>query len=152
MNVNHINPFIEAFGLVMGQLGFSETKHGTLSVKERNISCSGIILVVGIIGDLKGNVVYVIDTEDAKKIASVMMMGMPVNELDDLSKSSLSELSNILSANAATQFSKTGALVDISTPTLLHGEDISVTMSSEKVLCVQLLADGIPMEANISFA
>lgn len=151
MDVKFVNPFIEAFGHVMGQLGFGKASHGALSVKERQITCSGIILVIGITGDLKGNIVYVIDAENAKKIASTMMMGMPVNELDEMSKSSLSELSNMLSANAATFFSKIGVLIDISTPTLFHGEGIEVTMSSDKVLCIPLLANGIPVEANISF-
>lgn len=151
MKVEYINPFIESFSHVMNQIGFTKTENGALSVKDKYISCTGIVLVVGIIGDLKGNVVYVIDPSDAKKIASAMMMGKPINELDEISKSSLSELSNILSANAATHFSKTGVLIDITTPTLFHGEDIIVTMSSEKVLCVQLLADGIPVEVNISF-
>ena len=151
MNVKYINPFIEAFGHVMGQLGFKEIKNGTLTAKGKHLVCSGIVLVVGIMGDFRGNVVYVIDMEDAKKIASTMMMGKPVDKLDEISRSSLAELSNMLSANAATFFSKMGVLIDISTPTLLQGEDFDVMMCSEKVLCLQLLADGIPVDVNISF-
>ena len=151
MNVQLINPFIESFKYVMGHIGFSETKIGQLSVKPKQLNCSGVMLIVGVVGDVKGNIVYVIDRENAKKIASAMMMGMPVEELDDMSKSSLSELSNMLSANAATGFSKSGLLIDISTPTFLEGEDIAFTMSSDKVLCVELLADGMSVEVNLAF-
>ena len=151
VNVEFVNPFISSFGHVMKQLGFSEVKNGALSVKGRQISCTGIVLVIGVLGNLKGNIVYVISYEDAKKIASTMMMGMPVDTLDDMAKSSLSELSNMLSANAATNLSSVGVLIDISTPTLLDGEEIGVTMSSDQVLCVQLLADGHVVEVNISF-
>ena len=151
MNVKLINPFVESFNHVMGQLGFSDIKTGDLSVKGREIICSGVILVVGIVGDIKGNIVYVMGIEEAKQVASTMMMGMPVTELDAISTSSLSELSNMLSANAATNFSKVGYIVDISTPTFIQGDDIKIAMGSDKVLCVQMHASGIPMDVNISF-
>ena len=151
MDVNLINPFIDSFGHVMGQLGFSDIKRGNISVKGQKISGAGVVLAVGIVGQIKGNVVYIIDLEDAKKIASKMMMGMPIAELDEMSRSCLAELSNMLSANAATGFSKAKVLVDISPPSFYQGENISINMSSGKVICVQLIADGILVEVNISF-
>ncbi len=63
-----------------------------------------MICIVGIVGDIKGNIVYSIDSEDALKIASTMMMGMEINVLDDMAKSAISELTNMLTANAATFF------------------------------------------------
>lgn len=152
MDANYVNTFIDSFNHVMTQLGFSSIERGNLSVKGKVISAKGIILAVGLVGQLKGNVIYIMDKESAKKIASKMMMGMPVDELDDMAKSSLSELSNMLSANAATGFSKSGILIDISPPSLLEGDEVNVTMSSEKVLGITLMADGIPLEINISLA
>lgn len=151
MDVKYVNPFIESFATVMPQLGFGSTKKGNLSVKGRDIVYSGVIIIVGIVGAIKGNLVYCIDMEDAKKIASTMMMGMPVDKLDDLAQSALSELTNILTANAATCFSAMDIAIDISTPTLLYGNNVSVKMSSNQVLCIQLLANEIPMDINISF-
>lgn len=151
MDVNHVNPFISAFASVMPQLGFNTVKKGALSVKGKELLSSGVIIVLGIVGAIKGNVVYSIDMEDAKKIASSMMMGMPVNDLDEMAQSALAELTNMLTANAATCFADLGMSIDISTPTLLHGKNISLKMSSNQVLCVQLLADGIPIEVNIAF-
>ena len=151
MDVNHVNPFMESFLNVMPQLGFSSVQKGNLSVKGKDLLSSGVIIIVGIVGAIKGNIVYSIDLEDAKKIASTMMMGMPVNELDEIAQSALSELTNMLTANAATRFSVLGIPIDISTPTLLHGNNIALKMSSNQVLCIQLLADNIPIEVNIAF-
>ncbi|MFA9462709.1 MAG: chemotaxis protein CheX [Velocimicrobium sp.] len=151
MDVKHVNPFIESFAMVMPQLGFSNVRKANLSAKGQEIVCSGVIIIVGIVGVIKGNVVYCMDTENAKKIASTMMMGMPVTELDEMSKSALSELTNMLTATAATNFSKIGIEIDISTPTLLYGKSISVKMSSKQVLSIQLLADEMPIEVNIAF-
>lgn len=151
MDVKHVNPFIESFTNVMPQLGFGNIQRGNLAVKSQELIYSGVIIIVGIVGAIKGNVVYCINLEAAKKIASTMMMGMPVDELDEMSRSALSELTNMLTANAATSFSNLGISIDISTPTLLYGENISVKMSSNQVLSIQLFADEHPIEINIAF-
>lgn len=151
MDVKLVNPFVEAFVNVMPMLGFQDVKKGNLSLKGKELNSSGVLIIVGIVGSVRGNVVYSFSMEDAKKIASTMMMGMPVSELDDMSKSALSELTNMLTANAATSFSNMDMLIDISTPTLLHGTNVSVKMSSDQVLCIQLIANDIPIDVNISF-
>jgi chemotaxis protein CheX len=151
VDVKLVNPFIESFFGVMPQLGFSEVQKGNLSLKGKDLKSSGVVIIVGIVGEIRGNVVYTMDFESAKKIASTMMMGMPVSELDDIAKSALSELTNMLTANAATNFSNLGISIDISTPTLLHGDNISAKMSSNQVLCIELLANNIPIEINIAF-
>ncbi|MGB4657990.1 MAG: chemotaxis protein CheX [Mobilitalea sp.] len=151
MDVKYVNPFVESFRVVMPQLGFSTIQKGDLSVKGAELISSGVIIIVGVVGEIRGNVVYTIDMETAKKIASTMMMGMPVNEFDEMAKSALSELTNMLTANAATYFSTLGITIDISIPTLLYGDNISIKMSTSQVICIQLLADDNPIEVNIAF-
>jgi len=151
MDVKHVEPFLESFRHVMGQFGFASIRTGNLSKKGKELTGSGILLIVGIVGELKGNLVYIISPESAKKIASAMMNGTPVPQLDSMAKSAISELTNMLAAHAATGFSKIGVHIDISTPTFLQGESISITMASEKVLCLQLIADDATVDINISF-
>jgi len=151
VDVKYTNPFIESFKTIMPQLGYSQIRNGGLTDENQELVHSGVNIIVGIVGEIKGNVVYSMDLETAKKIASTMMMGMPVDELDDMSNSALSELANMLTAGAATAFYQIGIKVDISTPTLLYGEKISIKMSSSKVLCVELIADDIEIKANIAF-
>ncbi|AKN32009.1 chemotaxis protein CheX [Clostridium carboxidivorans P7] len=149
MDANHVNPFIEAFFNVMPQIGFTNIeKKGVILNKE--IKSKGVIINLGIVGDAKGNVVYITDIESGKKIASKMMMGMPVNELDDMAQSALSELTNMLTANASINLSEIGVNVNISTPTLLYGEDIQIKMNVDKILCIQLTVDDIPIDVNIA--
>lgn len=150
MDVKHINPFIESFTNVMPELGFSSAQIGNLSTKDKEVISSGVVVIVGIVGAIRGNVVYSIDIEAAKQIAATMMCDS-VEELDDTALSAISELTNMLTAHAATAFSNIGIIIDISTPTMLQGENVSIKMSSEQVLCVQLLADDIPIEICISF-
>jgi chemotaxis protein CheX len=134
----------------MPQLGFANTRIGKLSVKLKEVVKTGVLVVIGIVGDIKGNAVYSIDIEDAQKIASTMMMGAPVDSFDDMAKSAISELTNMLTATAATFFSNSGITVEISTPTLLHGENMSANMNADPILCVPLFGDDVAIELNIS--
>ncbi|MDK2966951.1 MULTISPECIES: chemotaxis protein CheX [Lacrimispora] len=152
MDVKYINPFIEAFLSVMPQLGFGKVEKTNLSLKDSNLTYTGVIMTVGIVGEMKGNVVYYLDLENAKKVASTMMMGMPVDEFNEMAQSAISELANMLTANAATFFANIGITVDISTPTLLYGDQVAVKMNSSQILCIQLLADDIPFDINIAFS
>ena len=151
MDVKHVNPFIESFSNVMPEIGFGSVQIGNLSAKTAEITSSGVIVIVGVVGAVRGNVVYALELEAAKQIAEVMMMGEPVEEFDETAKSAISELTNMLTAHAATAFSNIGIVIDISTPTMLEGDNIAIKMSSNQVICVQLFADNTPIEINISF-
>jgi chemotaxis protein CheX len=150
MDVKVINPFVASITSVLPQLGFQNIVRKDIKLKSKKIKSSGVIMVIGIVGDRKGNVAYGIDMEGAKKIASIMMMGMPVNELDDMSKSALSELSNMLTANASINFSNDDINVDISVPTLMYGDDIEVNMNSEQIVSVGFDVDGVLFEINVA--
>ncbi len=149
MVVNYINPIIASFENVMPQLGFSDVRRKDVSIKGRLIESPGVVIIIGLMGDIKGNIIYSIVTEDAKKIASTMMMGMPVNDFDEMAQSAISELVNMLTANVATNFAEENININISTPTLVHGEFVA-NASSDKVVCVPMDVNGIIIEANIS--
>lgn len=150
MDVKYVNPFIDAVTSVMPQLGFKEIVKGNLSVKNNNLKSKGVMILVGMVGDIKGNIVYSITIEDGKKIASTMMMGMPVEELNDVAESALSELSNMLTANASSNLEKIGIQVNISTPTLMYGENVDAKMNVKNVLCLELIIDNMPLEINVA--
>lgn len=150
MDVRLINPFIGAVTGIMPQIGFSNITRKGISLKEKKFMVSGVVLTLGIVGDKKGNVVYSIDMDGAKKIASTMMMGMPVEQLDDMSKSALSELSNMLTANASINFSNDGINVDISVPTMMYGEEIEINLQKDNIVCIDFDVDGIVLSVNVA--
>ncbi|SFD13396.1 chemotaxis protein CheX [Clostridium uliginosum] len=149
MDVNHINPILDSFTNVMPQLGLTDVQKKGISLKGRFIKSPGVMIILGIIGDIKGNIIYGISMDDAKQIASTMMMGMPVNNFDELAQSAISELTNMLTANASINFSKENININISTPTLIHGE-FTANASSDKVVCIEMLINGMTVEVNVS--
>jgi len=151
VDVKYAAPFLAAFQNVLPQIGFQIINQGEVIIKGKNLRTDGILIIVGLVGDLKGNVVYSMSMDDAKKIASKMMMGMPVDEFGEMAQSALSELANMLTANASTEFSKENVSMSISTPTLMYGKDITTKLSTENILCAEVgLDDGISVEINIS--
>lgn len=150
MDIKHINPFIDALLTILPQFGFKNIAKKGLGLKSRSVKSKGVMILVGIVGDIKGNIAYNLDVESAKKIVSSMMMGFTITELDDMAQSALSELTNIITANVSINFSEMGIQTNISTPTLMYGEDFEAKLNSDKVLSIELDIDGIPFELNIS--
>ena len=149
MDVNYINPILNSFANVMPQLGLVNVEKKGISLKGRFIESPGVVIIVGIVGDIRGNVIYGLNLKDAKKIASTMMMGMSVEKFDELAQSAISELTNMLTANIATNFSNDNININISTPTLVHGKFIA-NATTDKVVCVEMDVDGMVIEVNIS--
>lgn len=148
MDAKLINPFLQSFNDIMPQLGF-EIERGEISLKEK-IGGTGITISVGLTGDVKGNVIYILSEESGKGIASKMMMGTPVDTLDDMAKSALSEMANMLTANASINYSNDGINTDISTPLLVTGRDLEIKVDTDKIMCIEMKADGMIVEINIS--
>lgn len=99
------------------------------------------ICIIGVTGEMRGQVLIAMTEENTCAIASKMCM-MEVKTIDDFASSAISELGNMIMGNAATVFSSNGIGIDITPPTLSHGE-VSFTTNYAKTLCVPMVfADG----------
>lgn len=152
VSVELINPFISASQSVLRDMSQISTKMGKPYLKNPEYEGEVVSIIIGITGELRGQVIFSLKEEKACQIASSMMMGMPVNELNDMAKSAVSEMSNMILGNAATIFSTKGITVDITPPNLVMGSNMSFTVSDSKTICVPLdLEDGETLlELNIA--
>lgn len=150
MDAKLINPFIDAFVTVMPQMGFQNITKSSVTVKEKSASSLGVTVLVGITKQIRGNVAYNMPEDTAKFIASTMMCGMPVENFDDMAQSAIAEMSNMLTATAATNLAALGLETDISTPTVTVGEGFSVKISNEQYLCISMQIENRPLDINIA--
>ena len=150
MDAKLVNPFVDAFVAVMPQMGFPEPKRAKMSVKTKNAISLGVAVIVGFTKQLRGNIVYNMSEDTAKFIASTMMMGMPVENFDEMAQSAISEMSNMLTANAATNLTGMGLKVDISTPSLSIGPNFQVKISDDNYLTVDMDLGGHLVELDIA--
>ena len=74
----------------------------------------------------------------------------PVAEFDAMAQSAISEMSNMLTANAATNLTGMGFEVDISTPSLSIGKNFQVKISDSQYLTVEMDLGGHIVELDIA--
>lgn len=150
INVDYINPFLMAATAIMKDACQMEMKIGRPYVKTTEFERDSVIIMIGVTGEMRGQVIIAFSYERALDIASRMMMGMPVTELDDMSRSAISELGNMIMGNAATILSTKGIGVDITPPSLCRGA-MEISQSYTKNICIPLSTDsGVTMELDIA--
>jgi len=141
MNIDFINPFIEASQTVLKQIASIDAKLGKVYLKESPYKSDSILILVGLTGSIRGQAIFSMSKNLAMSIASSMMFGMPVTELDEISKSAISELTNMILGNAATLLYNRGTDVEITPPSLLMGDNMTISPNKMKTVCVPLLLD-----------
>lgn len=147
MEAKYDEAFSHAVFDVMSQFGLESIK--ILDNQHRKDGNSPDVNVkFSITGDVHGNVVYSMGETLAKKIAS-LMMGMGVEDFDDLAKSAVCELGNMLAANGCTGLASQGITSDISTPQFLNGEENS-PFNDSNCDFVELEADELPFFISLS--
>ena len=151
MDVDHINPFIQASRTVMKSVANTDVSLGKVYLKSSPYSSETIVIVVGLMGELRGQVIFSMDKSVALKIASAMMMGMPITELDEMSKSAIAESANMILGNAATLLYDKGIKIEITPPSLMMGDNIQISTPNMKTLCIPLiLSTGGTIELDIA--
>jgi chemotaxis protein CheX len=149
MDARCINPVIDAFREILPQLGLADIQRGSVSVGTNSVESLGVTVIIGMTKGLRGNVAYNMTEATAMAVASAMMGGMTVTQFDELPQSAISELVNMVTANAAIRFEQMGILVDISPPSLIVGVDFRARLLQEKFLVIEMLANGHLIQLNL---
>lgn len=150
MDAKLVNPIIEAFMDIMPQMGFPMPMRKRIYLRDRNIISNGVTLTVGFTKQMHGKVIYNMTADTARYIASTMMLGVPVTKFNDLAQSALREMSNMLTARAATNYTKLGIEVDITTPELVIDEDHTIKVSDSHYLNVEMEVGGHKVDIALS--
>lgn len=126
LDVAHVNPFLQSSLSVIEMMTQVKMSVGKPSIAKLDFPGTTVILQVGVTGVLKGQVLMVMTEDRAKFFASKMMMGAPVEVLDEMAKSALCELSNMIMGNTATLFSTGGIAMDITPPISMQGQNLTL--------------------------
>jgi chemotaxis protein CheX len=140
VRVEYINAFIKASTEVLNNFVSDKFTVGKPFIRNNPFPTKEIVIILGITGDIKGQAVFSLTEEIAKKVASAMMMGMPVEEIDEMAKSALSELGNMIMGNSATLLFNAGMKIDITPPSLVKGTAIEITSAGMETICVPLVS------------
>ena len=115
MKAEHINPFVLFVSKIMKDMCMIDITIGKPSMRSSAFAADDSLIKLGLVGSIQGEVILVFNHQTALGIVSKMMM-MPVQTIDEIGQSALSELGNMVAGNAATVFANNGTAVDITPP------------------------------------
>lgn len=149
MNAEHINVFLMATSKILQDMCGYNPKIGKPSVKNCDFMDDTLVIMIGVTGEMKGQVMLSFEDAVACDIAGKMMM-MPVQELDDVSTSAICELGNMIMGNASTVFSVEGIGIDITPPTICKGNVLFKGVAANLSIPVFYDGDTKKIDLNLS--
>lgn len=141
MKAEYINSFYAAANDVFKLMLDLEVKRGELSVVEGLASSKEANILLGVTGDVSGNVFFSFPKDMTLEMVKIMA-GMEMEEIDVFVSSALGEVANIIGGNAVTNLTNYNYKCDITPPQIIVGEYKSMSMSNQKAIV-------IPMETEI---
>lgn len=141
LDIRYINPFLQSSKNIFQTIGQVDLEVGKPSVTSLEFGINTLLIELGIIGAMKGQVIFAMTLETAKEIAGMMMMSGPVPELDEMAYSALGELGNFILGNTATIFFNQDIQIDITPPITMLGDKL-VLRTEQTPFKVPLLRDG----------
>ncbi len=149
MRVEYINPFVEAAYNVLSEVLGVEIKRGNLYLKSATKSVMGVAAIVGLAGEVEGRVLFDMSKVTAIKIASAMNME-ELQEFDDLAKATITELANMITAQAVTKLHDLGFRFDLTPPALISGDNMEVSDKEVEALIVPMESELGNIEINVA--
>jgi chemotaxis protein CheX len=127
MKVEVINPFIEASQSVFKMLCGIEVTLGRIYLRNSSFSVNQVVVMIGLVGKIRGKVYFELSIDTTKRMASIMMGGIPIVELDEIGKSAISEVVNMIMGNTSMIFANKNINIDITPPSLFMKEKIEIS-------------------------
>ncbi|MFC4810803.1 chemotaxis protein CheX [Paenibacillus sp. GCM10023250] len=142
MKAEYINPFLESAKIVIEQVIQIRPSTGQLGIKDIKFVENYIWIQIGINGQMNGDIVFGLSEQVALKMVSAMMGGYTVAVMDEMGKSAISELGNMISGNASTILYNQGVRVDITPPKVIHSAQ-TAGFTATRALTIPLIMEGI---------
>lgn len=149
MKAEYINPFLIATQNIVKNMAQIDLRMTGTTVKTVPTFSKNVVIMLGVTGKLKGTIAIGMDTKLAKQIAS-NMMGYKVEELDEISKSALRELCNIIVGQVGITFEGMSKRIDITPPALMMGDNISISHQESPLLSIKFSYKNMEMDLDIA--
>ena len=121
MEANHVNAITRAAkSILVNHLNLDIKVHPAF-VQKKSIPSNDISVILGINGELEGQIICTMDSEMAKYIIGSMMGGMAIESIDEMGWSAIQEFGNWVAGTTATEISKENCIIDVTPPVINEG-------------------------------
>lgn len=141
MDVRFVNPFVVSAVSLLKEMADINLEKGNLEKGLGRILISGYGVVIGVTGDVAGQILYEFPEKFAYDITEILNNKKrgefgSEEEFIDMSESTINELGNMISGKAITMLSREGINCVITPPTLFHGVGIEVISKNLETILV----------------
>lgn len=127
MKAEHVNLFLTSAGSVISTMCGDTPTFKKPFLRQASYSIDDLNVIIGVTGDLRGQMIMSMSKQTAKNVASRMMGGMEVTELDEIALSAVGELGNMIAGNAGRLLGEAKLRIDIAPPAVLEGSGVRVS-------------------------
>ena len=150
MAFQHLDSFVKAAYQVVQTMVTPVIQSGRPFFNENPLQKYEVSVLVGVLGDVQGQVICGMSEATACSITG-RMLGYEVSKMDEMSKSAICELKNIIIGNASTNLSLIGLRCNITPPILLSGGAVPDFLKHiQTALAVPLDTGCGPIEMNLA--
>jgi chemotaxis protein CheX len=136
MDVQLVNPFIDATIHVLSSLAFTEAHVGKPYVKKDTVAQGDVSGVVGLTGETRGTISVTFSRKCILTIVS-KMFGEEITEINDEVKDAVGEILNIVSGHGRQKLQGLGKSLKGGIPTVITGKNHVIThMTSKPVIAI----------------
>lgn len=149
MNIDFINPFVEASYEILKEVLQVEIRREDIYLKSRVSNIKGIAALIGLFGQVEGRLILDMTPDTAVKIAS-KMLGENLEAVDEMVVNVITEIANMITANAITKLHNRGYNLDLTPPSIIRGSDVEITDKDLEALVVPLSMQYGLVEINVA--
>ncbi len=137
MRYDYVQPFVSSAQEILQRVLSCDIRAGSIRLSPAAVPGSGVTAIVGITGEGEGRVLFDMTRDTAVAIAAEMN-SEPQHELTTLVKESLSELAGMMTGRAISVLNDKGHSLRVSPPTLIAGDNVSITDAAIETMIVPL--------------
>jgi chemotaxis protein CheX len=140
MNVKFLNPFVDAAFEVLQVETQVKMTRGALGLEKEPYISDDVTVIISLIGQVEGNVLYSMSKITAINLAG-RIMGEKMEQFTHLAQSGIAELGNVITGRASVKLSEAGYESTISPPTMLLGKGAVISTLDFARLVVPMEGD-----------
>lgn len=151
MDVNLINPFIEATLNVLETMASTKAQNGKPYLKKDEVARGDVSGVIGMTGETKGTVSVSFTEKSILAIVS-NMLGEEIKELNEEIKDAVGEITNMISGQARQKLEEFGRPLKAAIPTVIMGKNHTIThVTTHPIIAIPFSTDDGEFTIEVCF-
>ena len=132
-------PFINAGSEVIYELSNKKPRPGKASIIGKKTDSLGIVIIIGITGDISGRIIVDLSLNQAHKFSEIILQEKIEKNNMELIESAIGEFGNMLSGRAITKLDDMGYRLRLTPPTILKGNALEIYDQFSRMLVIPFL-------------